>query len=327
MSYDIISIGDPSLDVFLQISDATVLCSLKKEACQICFNYADKIPVESLVRTIGGNAANNAVGSSRLGMQSAFWGIVGNDKTGEHIIEALKKEKVSREYTRIDQKQESNYSTVINYHGERTIFVYHYPRKYAWIPLTPARWVYFTSTHTDFAKCHEKLLNYIERSRARLVFNPGTFQLKLSKQQFSKIIRATALFIVNKEEMQLSIGVKNHHTIPEYITLFIKQFDFKGMVVVTDNMNGSYGYEKGTLYYCKPFPSQLIEATGAGDAYATACVAALQYNQSLPEAMRWGAINAASVVQKIGPQEGLLTLKQLRTVLIKNKNFRSEIIK
>ena len=45
--------------------------------------------------TIGGNAANNAVGTSRLGLRDAIVLTLGGDTVGDLIIERLIKEKVS----------------------------------------------------------------------------------------------------------------------------------------------------------------------------------------------------------------------------------------
>ena len=45
--YDIISLGDSTLDTFVQLNEAMVNCSINKASCQFCFNYADKIPVTS----------------------------------------------------------------------------------------------------------------------------------------------------------------------------------------------------------------------------------------------------------------------------------------
>ena len=58
--------------------------------------------------------------------------------------------------------------------------------------------------------------------------------------------------------------------------------------------------------------------TGAGDAYATGLIAGLFYGKELPEAMRWGAANGAAVVEKIGPQAGLLALNQMQERLRQN---------
>jgi len=81
--YDIISIGDTTTDVFLEIDQATVNCTIKKEICQFCVDYANKIPVNKMFRLYGvGNAANSAVGSARMGLKTAIYTIIGKDMPG-----------------------------------------------------------------------------------------------------------------------------------------------------------------------------------------------------------------------------------------------------
>src|SRR3989338_5550013 len=129
--YDIISICDSTIDVFLELDEASIQCELKKEECKLCINYADKIPVKSFHRVDAvGNAANHAVGASRMGLHTAIWTIGGGDDSGRAIRKQLKKEKVSTQYVVADKKRRTNYSTVINYQGERTILVYHEHRDY-----------------------------------------------------------------------------------------------------------------------------------------------------------------------------------------------------
>ena len=125
--FDIITIGDATLDVFVEIDEASVLCTLEKENCVLCLSYADKIPVKKLTRVPGvGNAANVAVGSARLGLKTAIYTILGMDQTAKQICQTFKKEKVSQEYVVRDKKNKnSNYSVVINYRTERTILVFH----------------------------------------------------------------------------------------------------------------------------------------------------------------------------------------------------------
>jgi sugar/nucleoside kinase (ribokinase family) len=63
------------------------------------------------------------------------------------------------------------------------------------------------------------------------------------------------------------------------------------------------------------FPVKVVEMTGAGDSFATAFLAGLHYGKPLPEALRWGAANSASVVGRIGPQAGLLRSAEMTRML------------
>ena len=89
--YDLIAIGDSTLDTFVKIEEASVLCDFDKENCWLCLSYADKIPVEQLDQATGGNSSNMAVGSSRLGLKSAFYTVLGGDEVGRKILESLER--------------------------------------------------------------------------------------------------------------------------------------------------------------------------------------------------------------------------------------------
>ena len=42
--FDLITIGDSTIDTIVIIDEAKVTCDLKKEHCMLCLSYADKIP-------------------------------------------------------------------------------------------------------------------------------------------------------------------------------------------------------------------------------------------------------------------------------------------
>ena len=52
-SYELISIGDASMDVFMTPTESETLCQIDTKECLIAFSYGDKIPVEDLVFSTG----------------------------------------------------------------------------------------------------------------------------------------------------------------------------------------------------------------------------------------------------------------------------------
>lgn len=50
--FDLISVGDATIDNFVQIHDAEVKCNLNKTECLLCVEYGDKIAVDKLVESI-----------------------------------------------------------------------------------------------------------------------------------------------------------------------------------------------------------------------------------------------------------------------------------
>lgn len=304
MKFDLITIGDTTIDTFLFIHDATVNCALKKDVCQLCVNYADKLPVKKMTRLVAGNAANNAVGSRRLGMKTAIVTTLGDDGSGEWIHTKLRAEKVDTKFLTLDKKTDTNASTVLSFHGERTIFVYHAPRKYG-LParLPAAKVIYYTSVGEHHAKLNQEVVAYIKRTKARLAFNPGTYQLRSGLKALAPVIAVCDTLFVNKEEAMRIVGP--HDDVRHYLMALHKLG--VQVVAVTDGPNGAFVFDGRKFFKIGIPKTKVVERTGAGDAFATGFMAARFYGRGVSEAMCWGTMNSSSVIMFVGPQAGLLT--------------------
>ncbi len=313
--FDLISVGDATIDVFIKINDAHVQCTINKEICELCLKYGDKIAVEEMQNLVAGNAANNAVGSSRLGLKTAMYMNVGADDAGFRIKKKMVEEKVDPVYIKVNEGMESNYSVVLRFQGERSIFVYHQQWVYELPKMESAKWVYYTSASASFANgtFSKDLAEYVKSTGAKMGYNPGTYQMKAGVKNYPEILSATEVFFVNVEEAKRILGLpeENHTDIKELLKKTRDDLGLK-IVVITDGREGSYSYDGNDFWKLPEFPGGRVEATGAGDSYATAVCAGLFHGESLPEAMIWGSINAASVVGQVGPQAGLLTLDEIK---------------
>jgi ribokinase len=315
--FDIISIGDPTIDTFLIVNDVEIkeIDGVKKAV----INWGDKLPVDEFYRTVAGNAANNAVGSARLGLRTAYYCVVAHDTGGREIVHKMEKEGVSTRYIVKNDKHPTNASTVLSHKGERTIFVYHEHRKYKLPPLVHASWVYLTSMGLGFDTIYKDLVKYLDHYNARLGFNPGTFQLRAGPDKNKPILEHTDLLSINVEEAQSWVGESRRD--PEELCKKLIELGPKA-VTLTDGRKGAYSYSAEGFYYIPEYPGPLIEATGAGDAFTTAYIAALAHGLPHAQALRWGPINAGSVIKQVGPQAGLLNKREMEKELGKLKNFR-----
>lgn len=327
--YDMITVGDATIDTFIKINDAHVQCDINKENCQLCINYGDKIAVETVQHLVAGNAANNAVGSSRLGMKTAIFVNVGADDSGFRIKKKLVEEKVAPDYIKVNEGMDSNYSAVLNFQGERTIFVYHQQWKYELPKFEPSKWVYYTSASASFVNgtFSQDLAKYVKENHVKMGYNPGTYQMIAGVKKYPEILEATEVFFVNVEEAKRILEIPPE-TKMEIKELLKKTRDDLGLkiVVITDGHAGSYSFD-GTDYWKLPeFPGERVEATGAGDSFATAFCAALFHEKTIDEAMVWGSINGASVVGQVGPQAGLLTMDEMEKRRSSRPDFKAEKI-
>lgn len=310
--FDLISIGDAVIDTFIPLLDAEVEDS--KNEKMLCLRYGDKIPVGPSTSLVAGNAANNAIGASRLGLKTAIYVHVGKDANGEKIKNKLTDDKIDPRYIIVEKDLFSNHHIVLDFKGERTILVYHQPWEYNLPDLEKSKWIYFTSLSPSFTKSNlvDQLIQYVERTNARVVYNPGTFQIKVGVKKNPRLLSLTELLIVNLEEAKIILGFDETDKIPTERLLHGLLDLGPKKVIITSGENGSYGIDSEKIYQMGIFPAKVIEMTGAGDAYATGVLAGLYYGMNLPEAMRWGAANGAAVVEQIGPQAGLLTYPKIQ---------------
>ena len=319
--FDIISIGDPTIDTFLLVHDLEIKEIGGKQMALM--NWGDKLPVDEYYRSVAGNAANNAVGSARLGLNVGYYCVLAHDSGGREIVHKMEKEKVSTRYIIKNDKHPTNASTVISYKGERTIFVYHEHRVYKLPNFAPAAWVYLTSMGVGFEKIYKDLAKYLDRYKVCLGFNPGTFQLRAGPKANKIILERTHLLSLNVEEAQGWVGDCGRD--PEELCKKLVELGPKA-VTLTDGRRGAYSYSVEGFFYIPEFPGPRLEATGAGDGFTTAYISALVYGKNHSEALRWGPVNAGSVVQMVGPQAGLLTKRELEARLDKMKTYRAVAI-
>jgi len=320
---DFLAIGDIAAEPFIKIKDASVHCDLDKENCKLCFDFGSKIPYESAeVCYAVGNSSNVAISASRFGLNSYLFSYVGNDDVGKKDIEKLIEENVHVDYIYAINGLESNYHYVLWYDEDRTILTKHTEFSYL-LPydLPEPKWLYLSSLASNSLPFHKEIIEYIKNHpNIYLVFQPGSFQVKLGVEPLKEIYTNTKIFLSNYEEAKKILGIEKDESSDRKgnIMLAMKEIHSLGpkVVVITDNTNGAYSYDGNEFLFMKIFPhNSFSESTGAGDAFSGAFVSALSMDKSIAEALMWGSANAVSVVSAVGPHKGLLNKEQIEEYL------------
>lgn len=326
MKLDLLSVGDASMDVFVTPTESDVFCQIDDKECFLSFSYGDKIPVKNLQFSIGGNAANNAVGSRRLGINSSVVLTIGDDEIGDQIVNKLIKEGVDTTYVYREKGAASNYSTAITVFGERTIFTYKVPKKYHLpdeFPKTP--WIYLTSMGKSFQSVHEKVFKHVKNNpEIKLAFNPGSRQLRAGVETFKDILQVSYIVYVNRKEAEMITGLENTTGAEKELLQALSGMGPK-IPIVTDGVNGSFVYDGEKYYKAGVLPVDSYERTGAGDAFGSGCISALIKGKPFEEALLWGTLNSASVIGYAGAQRGLLTEEKIPEWLERAKSSNVEV--
>jgi len=307
MALDLLSIGDASLDVFLTPVESETFCRLDTKECFISFSYGDKIPVKRMEFTVGGNAANNAVGTKRLGVNSGLVTTMGEDMVGTQILEQLEKEGVDTTFVITQPVSNSNYSVIITYGGERTILSYKAPISYEFpVKLPNVSWVYLTSMGDSFRPFFNHLIDWLKiNPQIRLAFNPGSRQLRVDYNQIADAVARSYILYVNREEAEKITGFTSSQGKEKELLNKVVELGVK-VPIITDGNNGSFVFDGSKYLKCGVLPVDAYERTGAGDAFGSGCLSAIIKGKPLEEALLWGTVNAASVIGYTGSQKGLL---------------------
>jgi sugar/nucleoside kinase (ribokinase family) len=240
----------------------------------------------------------------------------------------LKKEKIDTSLISIQKDKLSNYHYVLWFEDDRTILVKHHPYEYKLPKFDEPKAIYLSSLGDKTEKYHEEIAEYLEKHPSvKLIFQPGTFQIKLGTEKLNRIYKRTDFFAVNKREAQKILNTKEN----DFIKLLnaLHQLGPK-MVLVTDGIKGAY-FSDGTKKMFMPiYPDKKppYERTGAGDSYTTTLACSiLPFNEQPEEGLKWAGINANSVIQYIGAQKGLLKKEKIEEILKDiPENYKAEII-
>jgi len=306
---DILSIGDCSVDYFV------VPEKFKTAGDKLILDLAQKIPVKTLELFPGGNALNTAVSFSRLGLKTGIVTELGRDPGAEIILDCIKLHKIDFRFVRQNTGEQTNRSIVIVTEGERTILSYHCEKQYKLAAKIPAKWAYLTSLGAGYDAVYNNLL---ANKNLKIVYNPGSQQLMRGISAVKKMISRSSLLFVNLDEAKNITKVKSQNV----KTLLLNLHKMGAQkIFITDGQKGAFAYNGSNFFRIPIYPAKRVDATGAGDAFASATTAGIIYGKPIDEAMCWGTVMAAHEVSAVGVQNGLLKKSELEKILSRNKKF------
>lgn len=318
--YDFVAVGDIVIDAFIELSkdDADVSVDYDTGRKTLQMPFGSKLPYQDVtVVNAVGNSPNASVSAHRLGLKSALVTNLGHDRNGKDCLEALRNEGVHTEYVKQHEGKDTNYHYVLRYGPERTILIKHEEFPYT-LPqfAQPPRFMYFSSVGEHGFDFHFEIVEYLKANpETKLVFQPGTYQIRLGHEKLKEVYEHTEIFFCNKEEAQQILG-SDEGDVPT----LIRKFKELGptLPVITDGPEGAYVVDQDDQAWHMPMypdPAPPIDRTGAGDSFSSTFTSAIALGHDPATALMWGPVNSMNVVQHIGAQAGLLTRERLMELL------------
>jgi len=317
--YDFVAIGDIVIDAFIELNKDTADVSQDWDTGRLTLHmpFGSKLPFDNVeVINAVGNSPNAAVSAHRLGLKSAIVTNLGQDRNGKDCLEALRQEGVDTDFVKLHEGKTTNYHYVLRYGPERTILIKHEEFPYSLPDFSvPPKFFYFSSIGEHGTPFHYEIASYVKEHDTKLVFQPGSYQLKLGYETLKPLYEVTDIFFCNKEEAQDLLKTEEQH-VPTLLRK-LKDYGIK-LPVITDGPNGAFVVDEENQAWFMPMypdPKPPVDRTGAGDSFSSTFTAAIILGKTPAEALSWGPINSMSVVQEIGAQRGLLTREELEKYL------------
>lgn len=324
---EFIAIGDLVIDAFIKLKNAHEVPNADSGATELCMVFGTKLPFEFAEEVVAvGNSANAAVSASRLGLSSGLIAHVGADENGQKCLRKLESDNVSTKFIGVHKGLITNYHYVLWYGTERTILIKHEDFPLTLPDISGTKWLYLSSLGEHSLPFHKELMDYLNaHPEIKVVFQPGTYQIKFGTTALADIYKHSELFFCNLEEAQIILkesmsdavnGADGKPTRDIKVLLDGLRALGPKLPVITDGPHGAYTYISDTANPTSEYIGHLaiypdiappLERTGAGDAFASTFATAIALGLSVEDALKWGSINSMNVCQHVGAQAGLLS--------------------
>ncbi|WP_336626464.1 MULTISPECIES: PfkB family carbohydrate kinase [unclassified Microbacterium] len=230
----------------------------------------------------GGSAVNAAVFAARLGVDSAYHGIVGSDAEGQGIVDALRAEGVDVSWVRVSDEPTSITDIRIDEDGNRVFTAY----------VPPMSHVVLGDAELEALAGHDWI--HTGHSSRTLAQIPALSRLAPVVFDFSYTSVETASDVVD----HLAIAAFSRETESEEACFALARDAVERgarIAVVTRGARGAIATDGRTNHTQAVAPVDVVDTTGAGDAFQTAFARAAFSGASIPDALEAATAFAATV--------------------------------
>ena len=346
--YDVITMGSATLDAFIETDAANILsvCTTDSKREFMAYPYGAKIEIDNFDFQTGGGAVNAATNFSNLGLNASTIVKIGNDTQSENVIRTLNKYGVDTSNIIKSDEYKTGFSIIlISFQGDRTVLAHRGANAKLEVvdidfdAIKNSKWLYLAPLNGDSTKVLDDVAMYAEQNNVNLAINIGTSSIKQGKERLVETLKTAEVIILNKDEATMLTGINvrpdtktekySDDLIHPDVIKMLKELNFeKGRItIITDGKNGAYCYDSEKFYHCGEFPAVVVSTLGAGDAFSSTFVASLiKTNGDVKKSLAYASVNAASVVEHFGAQDGFLTFDEIEARLDANSNFKVTVL-
>ncbi len=161
----------------------------------------------------------------------------------------------------------------------------------------------------------KKLSDYANKNKIKILFNPSNYLAEKGEEYLKDILKNTQILVLNDEEASLLVGrgdAKNK-------IMKLKKIGPE-IVITTDGKNPVNCIDdKDNYYKVYPLDIKVVEATGAGDSFASSFLAGIIKTDDIEFSLKLGIVNSHSILKHKGAKNKLLTYREATKEISKNE--------
>jgi len=270
--------------------------------------------IKGFEEACGGSAANTIVGLARLGCKVGFIGKVAKDPEGKMLMEGFRREGVNTKgIIRADAGRSGTVMGFVDERGERALYVdpgVNDTISFEEIDVgyaCQAKFIHLTSfVGKRSFEAQKRLVENLPED-VKVSLDPGELYARKGMKALNPILKRTFVFMPNSRELALLTGIEDYvKGVEKMLELGIK------IVAVKLGGKGCYVTDGRESHHVEAFKVQIVDTTGAGDAFCAGFLYGLLNGKSLKECAKLGNFVASRCIMKMGARTGLPRLEDLK---------------
>ncbi len=310
--YQVVGIGNALVDVLTHMDDdflhaegigKGVMQLIDRERARDLYGK-----IGPAIEVSGGSAANTIAGVARLGGSCAYVGKVCDDQLGEIFAHDLRAQGAVYETAPAPDGGEHETGrcvVIVTPDGERSMNTYlgvteHLsPSDIDEEMMRDAEWIYLEGYRFDGPDSHEAFARAIRAAKGAggkvAITLSDPFCIDRHREAFARMIREDVdLLFCNRAEM-----ISMYQTVDLEAALARAAAEVE-IVACTDSENGAHILAHGQRWHVPAVPTDIVDATGAGDLFAGAFLWGITNGHDLETSGRMGCIAASEVISHLG---------------------------
>lgn len=257
-----------------------------------------------VIQVHGGVSRNVVEDIANVELQPTYISVVDDSGIGTDVLERLKRHKVNTNYIRRTEDGLGTWLAVFDHKGDVVGSISKRPDLGAVLDILKKHGdEIFAGADSIIVEIDmepfilKKVFSLADKHGKEIYAVVSNMSIAMERRD---LLKRTACVVCNEQEAELLFTEKYEGIEPEKLALMIRdrisQARIRRMIVTLGDRGSVYAEQGGECGYCPPQETNVLDTTGAGDAFFAGAAIGLTYGKSLKEACGIGTKLAASVI-------------------------------